>query len=105
MRVSHASRYAQPLSRPVLIADENSFHVSIRPDALIQAEHGVVCRSQAEEVVVAFEESVKPDLQTMPARRRCRDRGQAAVMRAPVVALNEWLIFRTTQELAASEVI
>src|SRR5262249_21673383 len=34
-RVSHTSGYAQPLSRPVLIADEDSFHVSVGPDALI----------------------------------------------------------------------
>ena len=105
MRVSHASGYAQPFSRPVLIADENGFHVSVGPDALIYIELRVVCRSQAEEVVVALKESVKAYFQTMPTRRRGSDSMQSAVMRTPVMARDKRLVFRASQKLPGSEMI
>src|SRR5436309_3054851 len=77
---SHPSRYAQPIVWPVLVSDEEGFHVSVSLDALTQVEPGVIRRSQAEEVVVALEESVEPKLQAVAARRRGGDQVHAAVV-------------------------
>src|SRR5437588_11791028 len=101
----HPSRYAQPVVRPVLVSDEEGFHVSVGLDALTQVEPGVIRRPQAEEVVVALEESVKPYLQAVAARRRGGDQVRPAVVGASVVALDERLVFGAAQELSAGEVV
>src|SRR2546423_9118700 len=76
---AHSPRYAQPIVRPVLVSDEEGFHVSVGLNALTQVEPCAIRRSQAEEVVVALEESVKPKLQAVAARRRGGGPGHAAV--------------------------
>src|SRR2546423_4564478 len=77
---AHPSCYAQPIARPVLVSDEEGFHVSVGSDALTQVEPCIIRRPQTEEVVVALEESVEPYLQAVAARRRGRDQMHPAVV-------------------------